>query len=119
MEQAVVDAARVRMPDAGALFTAADKASGAAVFALMARAALDVVPTVTAAAIRYRTPAFGDVTAIPALARADATVAADVRTKGRASVGVSVDLVDEAGTTVAVAEFAWLLRSADAGPGTQ
>lgn len=113
MEQAVVDIQRVRVNDAAALFAAAEQASADAVSALIARAAVNVVPTITAAAIRYRTPARGTVTAIPTLARHDDTVTADLRVKGRASLGVSVDLVDEAGSHVAVAEFAWLLRATD------
>ena len=118
---ATTETQRVRLPvddrldnhvgtrHAGALFSAAETASGMAVFALMKRTSLQVVPLVVDASIRYLAPARGVVTARPTSGPSDHAVVGALVHGDRAPVGVDVDLSDEAGARVASASFRWLL----------
>ena len=118
---ATTGAQRVRLPadgrldnhvgtrHAGALFTAAETASGMAVFALMTRTSLHAVPLVVDASIRYVAPARGAIDARPTSDTTDDAVVRALAERGRASLGVDVDLLDETGTVVASASFTWLV----------
>ncbi len=128
--EATTSRQRVSLPDdralgnhvgtrhAGALFTAAETASGMAVFALMTRAGMTATPIVAKAEIRYVAPARGVITATPLLGAADDAVATEFQSRNRAPVTVSAELTDEAGSVVATASFSWLLRGPKEGPST-
>ena len=94
---------------AGALFAAAETASGMAVFALMTRTSIDAVPLVVEASIRYVAPARGYIDATPTSVASDEEVVTAVADRGRASLTVVVELEDEVGAQVASASFTWLV----------
>lgn len=111
---------RVELPDApvltnhvgtqhaGALFSAAETASGAAVLAMATARRLPVVPVVAEGSIRYRAPATGVVAASPELTEPD-DLEDLLASQRRVSVDVAVELTDANGATVATASFRWAL----------
>lgn len=95
---------------AGALFTAAEAASGAAMLGALGDLLATATPLVRSATITYLKVARGAITATATLAEP----AADVRTRfaehGRADFTINVSLVDTAEVEVAKFEAAWSLR---------
>jgi thioesterase domain-containing protein len=95
---------------AGALFTAADVAAGAAVLPAVWSRLAEVEFTVRAAQVRYVAPARG---AISAFAHFDEPqrVLNDLDSRGRAEVPVEVSLTDEARGQVASLVLHWHVRN--------
>lgn len=99
---------------AGALFTACEAASGAALAGAMAELIMRTRFVVRDAQVEYLRPAKGDVLARARLADEAAAVLQALRRDGRADVAVDVSAVtldaDGAETLVARASFNWHLR---------
>ncbi|MFC0432646.1 PaaI family thioesterase [Kutzneria buriramensis] len=90
---------------AGALFTLADVAAGAAVLPLVWDRVDEVSFVARGAEVRYLRPARGPITAA-------ATCDADVEVRGKVDVPVAVTLTDEEGVQVAAMTVVWHLRPA-------
>lgn len=95
---------------AGALFTVAEAASGAAFVAAFAAQLADVVPVVESAEIRYSAPARGTVTATATLAAAYEDLLEELAREGKTRPPVEVRLVDGSGREVAVMKVRWNVR---------
>jgi uncharacterized protein (TIGR00369 family) len=97
-------------PHAGALFTLAESASGAAMLSAFAGQLSRAVPLATVAEIRYLKLAVGEVTASATL-KADRTeVVARLDAGERPEFEVAVDIRDTAGTVVSEMTVSWTLR---------
>jgi acyl-coenzyme A thioesterase PaaI-like protein len=95
---------------AGALFTAAETASGACMLGLVGDRFSTVTPVVRNSSIIYRRPAAG---AIVAAAHADLTrqrIHDELSRQGRCDFTVNVEMRDQGQAIVASAEMAWHLR---------
>ena len=95
---------------AGALFSAAEAASGAAFVAAFAEQLADVVPVVESAEIRYLAPARGTVTARASLAVPYTELLGELARDGKTRPPVEVRLVDEGGREVATMKVLWNVR---------
>lgn len=95
---------------AGALFTLAEAASGAAMMGAFADLMANVTPLVRQAAIRYQHVARGPIKAEARLSEAAEQLRATLATAGRVSFKVLVALRDEGDQQVADAEYEWVLR---------
>jgi acyl-coenzyme A thioesterase PaaI-like protein len=98
---------------AGALFTAAETASGAAVMGRFgsALAAGTVVPLVRHAGIQFGKIARGAITATGVVNAKREAVLDKLKTEGRVDFDVDVTLTDEAGVIVATTQVQWHLRA--------
>jgi acyl-coenzyme A thioesterase PaaI-like protein len=97
---------------AGALFTAAEAASGAALIGRFGtELAAGAVPLVSRADIEYQRVARGPIVATAIVEQAREAVLEQLRSGGKASFKVTVTLTDEAGTTVATTVVQWHLRA--------
>jgi acyl-coenzyme A thioesterase PaaI-like protein len=95
---------------AGALFTAAETASGACMLGLVGDRFSAVMPLVRSSSITYSRPAKG---VISAAAQADTTRQAihdELSHQGRCDFTVRVEMLDQNNDVVATAEMAWHLR---------
>lgn len=111
--------ATVRLPDAphllnhvgtqhaGALFSAAETASGAAAVGLLGAAVMTLRPITTDGNIQYRRPAQGVITARAETTSAAQDIMAEVEEHGQATFRVTVTLVDAQDRQVAAASFDW------------
>lgn len=95
---------------AGALFTAAEAASGAAFVAAFAEGLADLTPLVRSAEISYQRPARGVITATATVAEARQTIADRLADGGRVRFEVDVRLEDAAGDQVATVTVHWDVR---------
>lgn len=92
---------------AGAMFTLAEAASGAAVAGALAPVILKMRPVAAEAQIRYMKIAQGRLTAKAKTARPGADLMEAIRTDGKVSFAVDVDLSNEAAETVAEMTVTW------------
>ena len=96
---------------AGAQYTVAEAASGAAMAGAMAPFVADAVSVVKQSSSRFVAPARRAITAT-AVATRDATeVRSEYETAGRTAFTMEVTLTDEAGTKVAEMDFEWVVRA--------
>ncbi|MEV4221202.1 DUF4442 domain-containing protein [Nonomuraea sp. NPDC049725] len=97
-------------PHAGAMFTLAESASGAAMLSVFGDQLDRAVPLVATSAVRYVKLAKGEITAEAHLRAERADVVARLDAGERAEFGVEVDVRDAGGTTVATLTVTWTLR---------
>ena len=95
---------------AGALFTAAETASGAAFVGAFALRMGDVVPLAKSAEIAYEKIANGPITAVGRLGIDAVEALATLDAEGKVEFPCEVELHDEAGTRVATATVHWHVR---------
>lgn len=95
---------------AGALFSAGEAASGAAMAGAFADLLTDLTPVARGVDVRYLKPARGPVTARAALAEPAEGVRARLRADGKAEFDVEVSLRDAADVEVAQLRVRWHLR---------
>jgi acyl-coenzyme A thioesterase PaaI-like protein len=95
---------------AGALFSAAEAASGAAFVAAFAEHLADAVPVVESAEIRYLAPARGTVTARATLTAPLERLLEELGRDGKTRPPVEVRLTDEGGREVATMKVLWNVR---------
>lgn len=102
---------------AGALFTAAETASGAAFVGAFAVRMGDVTPLARAADINYERIASGPITAHGKLAIDAAEALAVLDREGKVEFPCEVELQDSKGSRVATATVHWHVRLKDQSPG--
>jgi uncharacterized protein (TIGR00369 family) len=95
---------------AGALFTVAETASGAAFVGAFAERMGDVTPLARSADIAYEKIAKGPVTATAVLGMAKDEALATLDSEGKVEFPCEVVLTDAAGTRVATATVRWHVR---------
>jgi uncharacterized protein (TIGR00369 family) len=95
---------------AGATFTLAEAASGAAVVGLVAPILAECSPVTREAAIRYKRPADGTLTAIATTLSAPGHLYECIIRDGRADVSTSVEVRDATDILVAEADIVWYVR---------
>jgi acyl-coenzyme A thioesterase PaaI-like protein len=95
---------------AGALFTAAEAASGAAFVGAFAERIADVTPLAASAEIAYEKIANGRIEAHGKLGVAPAEALATLDADGKVEFPCEVVLTDQAGTRVATATVHWHVR---------
>ena len=95
---------------AGALFSAAEAASGAAFLGAFADRLTDITPLARAASIEYLKIAHGPITATATLDEDAEALMARLDADGRVQFPVGVVLTDEQGTTVAQMTVDWHVR---------
>jgi uncharacterized protein (TIGR00369 family) len=93
---------------AGALFTLAEAASGAAMSGVLAERILEFAPVVRTAAITYRRPASGSLLATGQVGREPDEIRADLDEAGRTDVAVAVT-VHAGDTEVATMQVDWVV----------
>jgi uncharacterized protein (TIGR00369 family) len=98
---------------AGALFTAAETASGAAFVGAFAERMGDVIPLARSAEIAYEKIANGPIQATGKLGVDPAAALATLDAAGKVEFPCEVVLTDEAGTQVATATIHWHVRLKD------
>lgn len=96
---------------AGALFSAAEAASGAAFVGAFAERLGDIVPLARSAEIDYRKLARGEITATGRLAEPAADLLATLDAEGVVRFAVQVELVDGDRATVAAVTVHWHVRA--------
>jgi len=96
---------------AGALFSLAESASGAALMAACSEMIAIAPPVVRDANIQYRRPAVGRISATAHLEDGELNRLEIFKRDGRVDVRINVDLIDSGGTEVAVATFEWSFRT--------
>jgi acyl-coenzyme A thioesterase PaaI-like protein len=99
---------------AGALFTAAETASGAAFVGAFAERMGDVTPLARSAEISYEKIANGPIQAAAKLGVDPAEALATLDSDGKVEFPCQVVLTDESGTQVATATVHWHVRLKDA-----
>jgi acyl-coenzyme A thioesterase PaaI-like protein len=113
-EAAIPDAPELRnhvgSQHAGALFTLAEAASGAAMSGAFAADLATATPLVRDASIRYLKVARGPISAAARLGTPAAELRATLAETGRAEFPVEVALTDAEGVTIAEASYRWVLR---------
>ncbi|GAA4576908.1 DUF4442 domain-containing protein [Planotetraspora kaengkrachanensis] len=97
-------------PHAGALFSLAESASGAAMLSAFADQLSRAVPLATVASVRYLKLAMGEVTASATLRADRDEVVARLDAGERPEFDVVVDIRDAAGTVVSEVTVSWTLR---------
>ncbi|MEV0970156.1 DUF4442 domain-containing protein [Microtetraspora glauca] len=97
-------------PHAGALFSLAESASGAAMLSAFGDQLARAVPLATAAEIRYLKLAKGEVTAIATLGADRAEVLAQLDEGKRPEFGVAVDIRNADDVVVSEMTVSWTLR---------
>jgi len=95
---------------AGALFTVAETASGAAFVGAFAVRMGDVVPLAKAAEINYEKVAHGAITATATLGMDAAAALATLDAEGKVEFPCEVELTDKDGQRVATATVHWHVR---------
>lgn len=95
---------------AGALFTAAETASGAAFVGAFVERMADVTPLARSAEIAYEKIANGEITARAKLGADPAETLATLDADGKVEFPCEVELFDEAGARVATATVHWHVR---------
>ncbi|MER6946846.1 DUF4442 domain-containing protein [Nonomuraea sp. NPDC000554] len=97
-------------PHAGALFTLAESASGAAMLSALADQLSRAVPLATTAVIHYRKLAMGEVVAEGRLLASREEVLADLDAGKRPEFDVAVDVRNADDVVVAALTVTWTLR---------
>lgn len=97
-------------PHAGALFTLAETASGAAMLSAFGDQLTRAVPLVTGARIHYRKPAMGAVTASATVHADRADVVAQLDEGKRPEFDVAVAIRNAEGVVVSEMNVSWTLR---------
>jgi uncharacterized protein (TIGR00369 family) len=98
---------------AGALFSAAEAAAGAAVMGrLMAYLQPGMTPLVRGATIQYTKVAQGQITATSMILASTGDILSDLKANGRVDIDVEVSLTDESGEIVANSQVTWHIRAA-------
>jgi uncharacterized protein (TIGR00369 family) len=95
---------------AGALFTVAETASGAAFVGAFAERMADVTPLARSAEISYEKIANGEITATARLAADTAQTLATLDAEGKVEFRCEVELTDKDGQRVASAAVDWHVR---------
>lgn len=95
---------------AGALFTVAEAASGAAVIGVLGEKLAEVTPLAKRAEIAYRKIAQGPITATGKVRGSASEVLAALDASGKAEAVVDVVLTDGAGTAVTEVTVFWHIR---------
>ena len=95
---------------AGALFTAAETASGAAFVGAFAERMGDVTPLARSAEISYEKIANGEITARGRLGMPAADALATLDSEGKVEFPCEIELTDSEGTLVATASVRWHVR---------
>jgi uncharacterized protein (TIGR00369 family) len=98
---------------AGALFTAAETASGAAFVAAFAERMGDLTPLARSAEISYEKIAKGEITARGRLAMPAEEALATLDAEGKVEFPCEIELTDAEGTLVAAANVRWHVRLKD------
>lgn len=96
---------------AGALFTLAEAASGAAMAGAIAPMLMQIRPVTSQANIRYIKPAKGDLTAIAKTSRSSADLLASLQNDGLVQFNVDVVISDSSGVDVAMVTVEWHVRT--------
>jgi acyl-coenzyme A thioesterase PaaI-like protein len=96
---------------AGALFTVAETASGAAMAGAMAQVVLEARSVVSEASISFVRPAAGMVTATARLATAPSDVRREYSERGRTEFSVNVELIDSTDSVVASMTARWAVSA--------
>ncbi len=96
---------------AGALFTVAEAASGAAMAGAMAPFVADAVSVVKQSSSRFTAPAQGPITATAAATRPTPELRSEYESAGRTAFTMQVTLTDESGAKVADMDFEWVVRA--------
>ncbi|WP_055479361.1 DUF4442 domain-containing protein [Sphaerimonospora mesophila] len=97
-------------PHAGAMFTLAETASGAAMLSAFADQLSKAVPLAKGARVDYRKLAMGEVTAAATLRADCAEVVAQLDEGKRPEFDVAVEILDTDGVVVAEMTVVWTLR---------
>ncbi len=95
---------------AGALFTLAEAASGAAMVSLFADKVLMVRAAITEAKIQYKKAARGEVHATGLLRQSGADILAEFNREGRVTFQVDVTLTDSKDREVGVMDVDWTIQ---------
>ncbi len=95
---------------AGALFSVAEAASGAAFVAAFADRLAEIVPVVESAEIRFSAPARGTITAHARLTRSAEALLVELDRDGRTRPPVEVRLTDASGKEVAAMTVLWNVK---------
>lgn len=95
---------------AGALYTAGETASGAALAGALGARLFEVMPVVTTASIDYLRPARGAVTAAATIGLPSAELQSRLARDGRVALQVRVSIADTEGSEVAAMRVDWLVR---------
>ena len=103
---------------AGALFTAAETASGAAFVGAFAARMGDVTPLARSAEISYEKIAKGEITAHAHLGIPAADALATLDSEGKVEFPCEIELTDADGAVVAAASVRWHVRLKDRQPGS-
>lgn len=103
---------------AGALFTAAETASGAAFVGAFAERMGDVTPLARSAEISYEKIAKGEITAKARLGIPAADALATLDAEGKVEFPCEIELSDADGTLVAAANVRWHVRLKERQPGS-
>lgn len=98
---------------AGALFTAAETASGAAFVGAFAERMADVTPLARSAEIAYEKIANGPITAKATLGMPAAQALETLDAEGKVEFPCEIELADADGTQVAAASVRWHVRLKD------
>jgi acyl-coenzyme A thioesterase PaaI-like protein len=97
-------------PHAGAMFTLAESASGAIVFACFGDRLDRLVPLAKEATIRYQRIAMGPVTATATLSRPLADIDAEIEAGVRPEFDVDIDIADPEGNVTGRMTVVWTLK---------
>lgn len=95
---------------AGALFTLAEAASGAAMAGAFAPVLFEIRPVVSDAAIEYRRPARGEIRAVASMDDDGPTLRARLASDGRVDTRATVTLHDGTDREVATFRATWVVR---------
>lgn len=94
---------------AGALFTVAEAASGAALAGVMADVLTEMRPLVTSSTISYRKPAVGVITATASTSKPGSKARAEYAADGRTGFEIEVSLNNTDGEEVASMTVEWVV----------
>jgi acyl-coenzyme A thioesterase PaaI-like protein len=97
-------------PHAGAMFTLAESASGAIVFACFGDRLDRLVPLAKEATIRYRRVAMGPVTATATLSRPLVDIDAEIEAGVRPEFDVDIEIADADGNVTGRMTVVWTLK---------
>lgn len=96
---------------AGALFTVAEAASGAAMAGALAPVVADALSVVKQSTASYHLPARGPITATAQIDIEPSALRAGYERNGRAAFSVAVELRDSNSVSVAMMEFEWVVKA--------
>lgn len=94
---------------AGALFTVAEAASGAALAGVMANVLTEMHPVVKSSTISYRKPATGVITATASTSKPGSKARAEYAADGRTAFDIEVSMTNRDGDEVASMTVGWVV----------